>query len=104
MNLEYMKVSHFEISKKKKKKNCHDILIFLDAPVSSEATAIHFVLPAFAFLALKVPIAANLNFMNHQGPHFQLKIFTVLQQTESHLHLEWPDGEQLILIMGELYL
>ncbi len=97
-----MKVSLFEISLKKKL--FHDIQFCLDAPVSSEATAIHFVLPAFAFLTLKVPITANLNFMNHQGPHFQLKIFTVLQQTESHIHLEWPDGEQLILILGELYL
>ncbi len=34
MNLEYMKVSLFEISVKKKKKNFfHDILIFWDASV-----------------------------------------------------------------------
>ncbi len=33
MNLEYMKVSLFEISKKKKN-FFHDILIFWDAPVS----------------------------------------------------------------------
>ncbi len=33
MNLKYMKVSLFEISYKKKKKNFHDILIYWDAPV-----------------------------------------------------------------------
>ncbi len=35
MNLEYMKVSLFEISYQKKKKSFHDIQIFWDAPVIS---------------------------------------------------------------------
>ncbi len=36
-----------------------------DLNISPGATGIHFVMPVFAFLSLKVPVAIDLHFMNH---------------------------------------
>ncbi len=40
---------------------------------------INFVLPDILSLTLKVMVAIDLIFMNHQGPRFQLEIFVLLK-------------------------
>ncbi len=53
-------------------------------------------LPILAFLTLKVPVAIDFHFMNHQGARFQLNIFfTVLLKKGIHLHCAWPEGEKI---------
>ncbi len=55
---------------------------------------INFVIFDMLFLALKVPVAVDLHFMNHQGAWFHLKIiFIVLLKKKSHLDLGRPEGE-----------
>ncbi len=60
-----------------------------DLNMSSGGTGINSTLPDMLFFfTLTVPLAIDLHFMNHQGPHFQLKnLFAVLLKKKNHDYL-----------------
>ncbi len=56
--------------------------------VSLEKTSM-FYQESLVFWTLKVTVAIDLRFVNHQGPQFQMKIiFSLLLKKENHLHIE----------------
>ncbi len=75
----------------------HRLIFFLHKAsiYRQEKKGILFFLPWYAFLTREVLVAADLHFMNHHGVQFELKIVLLFYWRKSHLHLEWPEGEQI---------